>query len=86
MYYYLTTLNEEFKYYFKRKITLATLLYITNRYVPLAYAFYNAPLFAYSSNLVRCTCLSLAHGSTTLPLTIRKSNIHSFDPHASTHV
>ncbi|KAJ8462885.1 hypothetical protein ONZ51_g10616 [Trametes cubensis] len=54
MYYYLTTLNEEFKYYFKRKITLATLLYITNRYVPLAYAFYNAPLFAYSSNLKKC--------------------------------
>ncbi|KAI0328673.1 hypothetical protein GY45DRAFT_1325962 [Cubamyces sp. BRFM 1775] len=54
MYYYLTTLNEEVNHYFKRKITLATLLYTTNRYVPLAYAFYNAPLFAYSSNLKLC--------------------------------
>ncbi|KAJ8502227.1 hypothetical protein ONZ51_g50 [Trametes cubensis] len=52
IYYNLTTLNEEFKHYFKRKVTLATMLYITNRYVPLAYAFYNALVLTYSTNLV----------------------------------
>ena len=37
-YYYLTTLDEEFKHYSKRKFTLATLLYISNRYIPLVFA------------------------------------------------
>ncbi|KAI0664197.1 hypothetical protein C8Q70DRAFT_1049706 [Cubamyces menziesii] len=51
IYYNLTTLNEEFKHYFKRKVTLATMLYITNRYVPLAYAFYNALVLTCSAEV-----------------------------------
>ncbi|KAI0664180.1 hypothetical protein C8Q70DRAFT_1049692 [Cubamyces menziesii] len=43
VYYYLTTLDEEFKHYSKRKFTLATLLYVTNRYIPLVYNVYAAP-------------------------------------------
>ncbi|KAI0323825.1 hypothetical protein GY45DRAFT_1332206 [Cubamyces sp. BRFM 1775] len=54
MYYYLTTLDEEFKHYSKRKVTLATLLYVTNRYVPLANAIYGAPWFTLSSNKKIC--------------------------------
>ncbi|KAI0328660.1 hypothetical protein GY45DRAFT_1372140 [Cubamyces sp. BRFM 1775] len=42
-YYYLTTLDEEFKHYSKRKFTLATLLYISNRYIPLVFAIYESP-------------------------------------------
>ncbi|KAH9888835.1 hypothetical protein C8Q73DRAFT_708386 [Cubamyces lactineus] len=53
IYYYITTLDEGFRQYAKRKVTLATLLYIANRYIPLAYTFYNAPLFAASSNEAR---------------------------------
>ncbi|KAI0661460.1 hypothetical protein C8Q70DRAFT_1052537 [Cubamyces menziesii] len=49
IYYYLTTLDGEFKHYSKRKFTLATVLYITNRYIPLAYTVYNAPWISFSS-------------------------------------
>ncbi|KAJ8473514.1 hypothetical protein ONZ51_g7812 [Trametes cubensis] len=40
IYYYLTTLDEEFKHYSKRKSTLATFLYAANRYIPLVFAVY----------------------------------------------
>ncbi|KAJ8481546.1 hypothetical protein ONZ51_g5918 [Trametes cubensis] len=40
IYYYLTTLDEEFKHYSKRKFTLATFLYAANRYIPLVFAVY----------------------------------------------
>ncbi|KAJ8481547.1 hypothetical protein ONZ51_g5917 [Trametes cubensis] len=43
IYYYLTTLDAEFKHYSKRKFTLATLLYLTNRYIPLVYNVYASP-------------------------------------------
>ncbi|KAI0653385.1 hypothetical protein C8Q70DRAFT_937670, partial [Cubamyces menziesii] len=49
MYYYLTTLDQELKHYSKRKFTLATLLYITNRYIPLAFHVYQAPWIPFSS-------------------------------------
>ncbi|KAJ8490234.1 hypothetical protein ONZ51_g2449 [Trametes cubensis] len=48
-YYYLTTLSQELKYY-NRKFSVATLLYITNRYVPLANALYAAPWLVYSGS------------------------------------
>ncbi|KAJ8494334.1 hypothetical protein ONZ51_g2418 [Trametes cubensis] len=50
VYYYLSTLDHEFKHYSERKITLATLLYIANRYVPLVYFIYNAPWIPFSSD------------------------------------
>ena len=52
MYYYLITLDKEFNHYFKRKFTLATLLYITNRYIPLVYNVYNSPWDPFSSQEV----------------------------------
>ncbi|KAJ8455470.1 hypothetical protein ONZ51_g12448 [Trametes cubensis] len=55
IYYYLTTLDGEFKHYSKRKFTLATVLYITNRYIPLAYTVYNAPWISFSSREKICT-------------------------------
>ncbi|KAJ8472698.1 hypothetical protein ONZ51_g8344 [Trametes cubensis] len=39
-YYYVTTLHDEFKYWYKRKLTCATLLYMANRYLTLTYALY----------------------------------------------
>ncbi|KAH9888811.1 hypothetical protein C8Q73DRAFT_793816 [Cubamyces lactineus] len=41
VYYYVITLGEEFKHYLDRKVTLATLLYVANRYIPLAFILYN---------------------------------------------
>ncbi|KAH9893477.1 hypothetical protein C8Q73DRAFT_697049 [Cubamyces lactineus] len=52
-YYYLTTLSQELKYY-NRKFSVATLLYITNRYVPLANALYAAPWLVYSDSEQIC--------------------------------
>ncbi|KAI0332937.1 hypothetical protein GY45DRAFT_1335192 [Cubamyces sp. BRFM 1775] len=49
VYYYLTTLDDEFKHYTKRKTTLATFLYMANRYILLVFAFYNAPWGPFSS-------------------------------------
>ncbi|KAI0664199.1 hypothetical protein C8Q70DRAFT_930225 [Cubamyces menziesii] len=49
MYYCLTTLDDEFKHYSSRKFTLATLLYIANRYIPLAYALYTLSWIGFSS-------------------------------------
>ena len=57
-YYYLTTLDDEFKHYGNGKVTLATLLYIINRYVPLANAIYQAPFSDFSTNRVRTMFLS----------------------------
>ncbi|KAI0328672.1 hypothetical protein GY45DRAFT_1337957 [Cubamyces sp. BRFM 1775] len=54
LYYYLTTLQDEYKHYSKHKVTLATLLYIVNRYFPLVFAFYDGPWSTYSSNLRTC--------------------------------
>ncbi|KAJ8495231.1 hypothetical protein ONZ51_g1803 [Trametes cubensis] len=54
VYYYLTTLDEEFKHYSKRKFTLATLLYVTNRYIPLVYNVYAAPWVPGSSQEKIC--------------------------------
>ena len=53
MYYYLITLDKEFNHYFKRKFTLATLLYITNRYIPLVYYVYSLPWIPTSTQEVR---------------------------------
>ncbi|KAJ8457159.1 hypothetical protein ONZ51_g11697 [Trametes cubensis] len=54
-YYYLTTLDDEFKHYGNGKVTLATLLYIINRYIPLANAIYQAPFSDFSTNREICT-------------------------------
>ncbi|KAI0331428.1 hypothetical protein GY45DRAFT_1360794 [Cubamyces sp. BRFM 1775] len=48
MYYFLTTLDKEVEHYSKRKFTLATLLYISNRYTPLVYSAYTAPWTLFS--------------------------------------
>ncbi|KAI0328676.1 hypothetical protein GY45DRAFT_1435976 [Cubamyces sp. BRFM 1775] len=52
-YYYIITLGEEIKHYVNRRVTLATLLYITNRYVPLVFSFYSTRI-TYSSNQKLC--------------------------------
>ncbi|KAI0664181.1 hypothetical protein C8Q70DRAFT_945973 [Cubamyces menziesii] len=56
IYYYLTTLDEEFKHYSKRKSTLATFLYAANRYIPLVFAVY-VP-WTFSSNRKICAAES----------------------------
>ncbi|KAI0656215.1 hypothetical protein C8Q70DRAFT_1056779 [Cubamyces menziesii] len=48
-YYYVTTLHEEFKYWYKRKLTCATLLYMANRYLTLTYALYGPPIWPLSA-------------------------------------
>ena len=52
-YYYVTTLHEEFKYWYKRKLTCATLLYMANRYLTLTYALYGPPIWPLSATPVR---------------------------------
>ncbi|KAH9887041.1 hypothetical protein C8Q73DRAFT_270586 [Cubamyces lactineus] len=53
-YYYVTTLHEEFDYWYKRKLTCATLLYMVNRYVPLTYALYGPPIWPLSATPRNC--------------------------------
>ncbi|KAJ8483410.1 hypothetical protein ONZ51_g4715 [Trametes cubensis] len=45
---------DEFKHYFKRKVTLAMFLYMANRYILLVFAFYNAPWGPFSSHEKIC--------------------------------
>ncbi|KAJ8462884.1 hypothetical protein ONZ51_g10617 [Trametes cubensis] len=53
IYYYLTTLGEEFKHYLDRRATLATVLYIANRYIPLVFNLFGTWM-TYSSNQRLC--------------------------------
>ncbi|KAI0334188.1 hypothetical protein GY45DRAFT_1318637 [Cubamyces sp. BRFM 1775] len=53
-YYYVTTLHEEFNYWYKRKLTCATLLYMANRYLPLTYALYGPPIWPLSATPRNC--------------------------------
>ena len=78
IYYYITTLDEEFKHYSKRKLTLATVLYIINRYIPLVYNVYGSPWILFSPQEVCLVWHSAAPSLTWLYRKCIYMFVHSF--------
>ncbi|KAJ2997700.1 hypothetical protein NUW54_g7102 [Trametes sanguinea] len=58
LYYNLTTFDEEAKHYTRHVLTGASVLYLLNRYLPLAVVIYNGPFWSLSRNKVRLALLS----------------------------
>ncbi|KAI9063831.1 hypothetical protein FKP32DRAFT_659362 [Trametes sanguinea] len=58
LYYNITTFDEEAKHYTRPVLTGASVLYLLNRYLPLAVVIYNGPFWSLSRNKVRLALLS----------------------------